>query len=186
MSATGSEANQAVIDRIRKLLQHASAEGHHSEGEVESALNLARKLMEKHNIEEGAVLASQETARQSAYDTVKEEDVVSRVGAVPTWLKNIARATCNICDTNWYSIEKAERDKLGNFVRGKNGFTGEERKRKLERCLETLNHIEYVSRLNDYPVDRKVECMLDVQIELTESLLDLHNDLARHKEETPE
>lgn len=50
-------ADQEIIERIQKLLRHAAGEGHHSEQEVESAMRLARKLMEKHNIEEAEVYA---------------------------------------------------------------------------------------------------------------------------------
>lgn len=93
--------NEAIIERIRKLMKYA-ADGSASEGEVENALDHARKLMDKYNIDEGSVLVDDESARKTAYESVQTAEVDSRVGNVPPWFKTMARTVCNICDVKWY------------------------------------------------------------------------------------
>lgn len=84
------EAPEAIVDRIKKLLKHAADErvGHteHAEHEVNVALKLARRLMEKYNLEE-ADLKPDEAARRvvsgTAHSGRSMDAILKQMAAVP-------------------------------------------------------------------------------------------------------
>src|SRR4051812_11348938 len=71
-----SEQQQAAVERIRKILSKVNHEGgatQASEGEMNIALEMAKKLMAKFNLEDTDLSSGTEQGRNNAFDSMKEE-----------------------------------------------------------------------------------------------------------------
>lgn len=80
--STQNQDKTKVLERIRKLFATASSGSGATEAEVETALRLAKKIMEANDLEEHEVLshadAAGDRARQTAYDSIVDEKPIKR------------------------------------------------------------------------------------------------------------
>ena len=92
-------ADDAVINRIRKLLNLANDNGA-SEGEIENALKFAKDLMEKHDLAEAEDLSNPDTAPVvgETRTSIKRNEVSSTVMHI----------VCMICHCKFYISGKDE------------------------------------------------------------------------------
>jgi len=89
------DVDQSVIDKIKKLLDHhAGCLKIKSEAEAMTAMDMARKLMERHHLD---MMMFTESQTSISDVTHKQFDKCS-VYAIPIWLTNIINTVNNICN----------------------------------------------------------------------------------------
>ena len=91
---------QKIIERLRKLFAVANCAAA-TEAEVESAMNLARKIMEANDLEEHEVLVHDEDAREAAYDSIVDEAPIKRKTCY-TFDRHIGMACAYTCGCSMY------------------------------------------------------------------------------------
>jgi hypothetical protein len=93
-----------VVARIRKLMTYAN-DGSASEAEFENAMGHARKLMEKFNLSESAVLLD-DTKKEDLFKSVTTQTGYTRANVFDNFDKWLAQAPCIICDVRCYTSKK--------------------------------------------------------------------------------
>lgn len=97
-----SDSNHdVIINRIRKILER-SKDPNAPEGEVETALAMAEKLMQKYNIDEHQVLLSSDAARRTAYETITEAMAYQRANKIDQWDMTLAWVCNCVCGTKFF------------------------------------------------------------------------------------
>ena len=103
---TNSEqtARDKAADRVKKLLQwvanarNTTKAAENGEAEIEAFTKAARKLMEEHNLEEYEVMTKDADVRQTAYDSIRQEDALTMARLVELHDKRMATVAAEICD----------------------------------------------------------------------------------------
>jgi hypothetical protein len=100
-----------VVARIRKLMTYAN-DGSASEAEFENAMGHARRLMEKFNLSESAVLLD-DSKKEDLYNSVIQKEGYSRANGIDNFDKWLAQAACIICDVKCYSSKRTHDKETG-------------------------------------------------------------------------
>lgn len=101
-------ARDAIINRIRKILSKVNHEGGATdtpEAEIEASLAMARKLMDKFNIEETEVLSS-DSGKKTFADELTKKEIFSRAGKIDIHDVKLARVIVNLFDIRYYLSDK--------------------------------------------------------------------------------
>jgi hypothetical protein len=102
MAPTSDDSKERILRRIRKLVKFAN-DGAASEAEVESYMASARRLMDEHNVEEHEALASDDdSARQTAYDSIRDEVAAEAAREFYRWEYSVAACAGYVCDCGVY------------------------------------------------------------------------------------
>jgi hypothetical protein len=110
-----SQASDDIIERIRKILDRSKDPGAPA-GEVEAALSAAKRLMEKYSVAMDEVLLREQSARDSAYESMVDEEAYQRSGSIDQWDKQVARAVCMVCDIKFYDTWDNRNNKRGKVA----------------------------------------------------------------------
>lgn len=114
-----NDSVESVIQRIRKLMTYAN-DGSASEAEFENAMGHARRLMDKFNLTEDAVLL-QPDKQEDVYASIREVDGYDRANGIDMFDKRLAQVPCIICDVRCYSSKRSY-DKTGKpFLSDRSG-----------------------------------------------------------------
>lgn len=110
---------EAVLRRIASLMAKTRDAGATPE-ETNSAMRVAKKLMDQYNVQEHQVLAAKDAradvAAKAAYDSITEIVVYQRKG-MNQWDKQLCRVVNAVCGTKTYFTQK-----WGKDGRGKDAF----------------------------------------------------------------
>lgn len=90
----------SILTKLEALMKRTRENGA-SEVEVEAAMNVARKLMDEHNIAMEEVLLQQKQSASPSSIEIKEEKVRS-VSTVRRFEQSLMHVVCCVCDTKWY------------------------------------------------------------------------------------
>jgi hypothetical protein len=111
-----TQASDEIIERIKKILDR-SKDPNAPAGEVEAALAAAKRLMEKYSVALDEVLTREQSARDSAFESMVDEEAYARSGSVDEWDKQVACAVCKVCDIAFYNRWEYRDNKRGNPAR---------------------------------------------------------------------
>ncbi len=92
LNDTRKESDERLIARIRKLLAFTNTNA--TEGEVENAIRLARKLMEENDLAEADVLAKAETSPDVVEEILDNKFNILR--------QLVCMVACQVCSTQCY------------------------------------------------------------------------------------
>jgi len=104
---------EAILEKLKNLLNRTAKNGA-SEAEVETAMKMAQKLMEKHQID-----LSEVTATAKAGEMGVVERAAAPVAKVDVWMRTVASCVCEITNTKCYIARNYKRDDSGNLARTK-------------------------------------------------------------------
>jgi hypothetical protein len=94
-------SKESIIDKIRNLMSRTADKGC-SEAEVESALKIARKLMDTHQVEMADLMEAQK--RSYTMDDIVEQ-IVRTHCKIDRWEKMMMQCVCILTDTKCYRTE---------------------------------------------------------------------------------
>jgi hypothetical protein len=114
-----AENIESVIERIRKLMTYAN-DGSATEAEFENAMGHARRLMDKFNLTEDAVLLEPGKV-EDVYASIKEHTGYTRANGIDQFDKRLAQVPCIICDVKCYTSMRWCDDKGNRYVSDRTG-----------------------------------------------------------------
>lgn len=104
------DRRERVMNQIRKLLAYKGQDHATGQEEIENALNTARRLMDKWNIEEAEALNT--GSMDEPGNAMGQHDAYFRKKLNP-WMCTLAWTPCHICDVRFYVDDQGPR---GQFI----------------------------------------------------------------------
>lgn len=102
-------SREQILEKLKNLLQRTTANGA-SEAEVETAMKIARKLMDQHQIEQSELL---DVAKPGQLEIVERQSVPA--AKLDVWMRGVASCVAKITNTRWYSREDYARKPNGEL-----------------------------------------------------------------------
>jgi len=102
----------SILTKLEALMKRTRENGA-SEAEVESAMAVARKLMDEHNVAMEEVLGRQVAGGQATIEVTEEE--VRSTTTVRIFERYLMDVVCGICDVKWF--QRVDRQKFGKTTK---------------------------------------------------------------------